>query len=133
MRRLFRQFVRELRSLQSFRRQLKRPSDYQRDRKADDEEENYEAHNPIGDVEKWKNLAGNLHQQPGDNAVRDRNLVNVAPLQLSEEVFRVHSADLDEALVTAALYLYACDLKSTCTVKNNLSAAPDSSLALYEK
>ena len=69
----------------SFGRHFKCPRDNQRDRKADDEEENYQAHNPIGDVEKWKNLAGDLHQQPGDNAVRDRNLVNIAPLQFGEE------------------------------------------------
>ena len=69
----------------AFGRHFKRPRDNQRDRKADDEDENYKAYNPIGDVEKWKNLAGNLHQQPGDNAVRDRNLVNIAPLQLGEE------------------------------------------------
>ncbi len=42
----------------------------------------------------------------------------MAPLQLSEEVFRVHSARLDEALVTAALYLDADDLKSPCNVPN---------------
>ena len=43
-------------------------------------------------------------------------LGDTAPLQLSEEVFRVHSARLDEALVTAALYLDARDLKSACNV-----------------
>ena len=69
----------------AFGRHFKRQRNDQRDRKADDKEKNYEAHNPIRNVEKWKNLAGNLHQQPGDNAVRDRNLVNVAPLQLGEE------------------------------------------------
>jgi hypothetical protein len=31
---------------------------------------------------------------------------NIAPLQLSEEVLRVHSARLDEAHLTTALYLY---------------------------
>src|SRR5260370_13112276 len=47
----------------------------------------------------------------------------MAPLQLSEEVFRVHSARLDEALVTAALYLDACDLKSTCNLNNRSEGA----------
>ncbi len=46
--------------------------------------------------------------------VSDRNFVNVTPLQFSEEILWVHSARLDEALVTAALYLDACDLKSAC-------------------
>jgi hypothetical protein len=49
------------------------------------------------------------------------DLVNVAPLQLSEEVFRVHSARFNEALVTATLYLDARDLKSTCNVKPQLA------------
>ena len=73
-----------------FGRHFKCPCDNQRDRKADDEEENYQAHNPIGDVEKWKNLAGDLHQQPGDDAVRDRNLVNIAPLQFGEKIALAH-------------------------------------------
>ena len=48
----------------------------------------------------------------------DRNFVNIASLQLSEEVLRVHSARLDEALVTAALYLETRDLKSAGNVQN---------------
>ncbi len=74
----------------AFGRHFKCPRDNQRDRKADDEDENYHAHNPIGDVEKWKNLAGNLHQQPGDDAVRDRDLVNIAPLQFGKEIALAH-------------------------------------------
>jgi hypothetical protein len=49
--------------------------------------------------------------------VSHRRAVNIAPLQLGQEVRRVHSARLDEALVTAALYIYARDLKSACNVK----------------
>src|SRR6266566_3067880 len=49
---------------------------------------------------------------PDSVARHDDNLVNVAPLQLGQEVLYVHSAHLDEVLVTAALYLYARDLKS---------------------
>ena len=64
----------------SFGRHFKCPCDNQRDRKADDEEDNYQAHYPVGDFEKWKNLAGNLHQQPRHNCVGDRNLVNIAAL-----------------------------------------------------
>jgi hypothetical protein len=69
----------------SFGRRFKCPRDDQRDRKAYDEKENYEAHHPIGDFEKWKNLAGDLHQQPRHNRVRGCNFVNVAPLQFGEE------------------------------------------------
>jgi hypothetical protein len=60
-----------------------------------------------------------LQQQPGHHAISDRNLVNVALLQLGKEVLWVHSARFDEALVTAALYLDARGLKSACNVQNN--------------
>jgi hypothetical protein len=53
-----------------------------------------------------------------DNRVSDGNFVNVPPLQLSEEGIWVHSARLDEALVTAALYLGAGNLKSTCNAQD---------------
>ncbi len=74
----------------AFGRHFKCPRNNQRDRKADDEEENYKAHNPIRNLEKWKNLAGNLHQQPGNDAVRNRNLVNIAPLQFGKKVALAH-------------------------------------------
>ena len=44
-------------------------------------------------------LTISMHQQPCDDRVGDRNLVNVPPLQFGEEVLWVHSARLDEALV----------------------------------
>jgi hypothetical protein len=66
-------------------------------------------------------------QQPSHHSVGDRNFVNVAPLQLSEEVFWIHSARLDEALVTAAFYLDECDLKSACNApKQPFQNAPAS-------
>jgi hypothetical protein len=47
------------------------------------------------------------------DTVSDRDFVNVAPLQLGEEVLCIHSARLEgEVLVTVALYLDARDLKS---------------------
>jgi hypothetical protein len=60
---------------------------------------------PVRNFEERKNLTRDLHQEPGHDAMGDRHFVNVAPFQLSEEVLRVHCARLDEALVTAALYL----------------------------
>jgi len=47
------------------------------------------------------------------------DFVDIAPLQLGEEVLWIHSARLDEALVTAALYLDARDLKSACNIQDN--------------
>ena len=67
------------------------------------EQQHHKTHGPIRNFKERKNLTRDLHQQPRDNCVGDRNLVDVAPLQLSEEVFRVHSARLDEALVTPAI------------------------------
>jgi hypothetical protein len=50
---------------------------------------------------------------------------NRETLQLGEEVFRVHSARLGEALVTAALYRYVRNLKSACIRPRQLLKAPE--------
>jgi len=65
-----------------------------------------------------RRLSGDLHDEPSNDRISDGYLVNVPPLQLSEEVFRVHFVRLHEALVPAAFYLGALDLKSTCNVPN---------------
>jgi len=48
----------------------------------------------------------------------------MAQLHFGEEVLWIHSARIDEVLVTAALYLDARDLKSTCNVQNNRLKTP---------
>jgi hypothetical protein len=53
-----------------------------------------------------------LGVEPCNDSISDRCAVNVAPLQLGQDVLWIHSARLDEALVTAALYLDARELKS---------------------
>jgi hypothetical protein len=40
-------------------------------------------------------LGRNLNQQPCDDCVSDRNFVNIASLQLGEEVFWIHFARLN--------------------------------------
>ena len=45
---------------------------------------------PIWNFEEWKNLGGDLNQEPGDNSVSDCDPVDVAPLQLSRKVARIH-------------------------------------------
>ena len=55
-------------------------------------------------------------------------LGDTAPLQLSEEVFRVHSARLGEALLTAALYLDARNLKSACNLNNRPTGSSEGQL-----
>ncbi len=47
-----------------------------------------------------ENLRRYLHRQARDDCVGDRYFVNVAPLQVSEEVLWVHSTRVEEALVT---------------------------------
>jgi hypothetical protein len=64
----------------------------------------------------------NRINQPSDN--KDRNLVNVPPPELGEEILWVHSARVDEALVTAALYLDARDLKSVRNIQNKRATRP---------
>src|SRR5947207_10353752 len=43
-------------------------------------------HHPRGRFKSWKKNRRRLNEQPGNNRVGDRNLVNVAPLQLGKEV-----------------------------------------------
>jgi len=61
-----------------------------------------------------------LHHEPSNDRVSDCYFVDIAPFQLSEEVLQVHSARLHEALVTAALYLDARDLKARATSKTSV-------------
>ncbi len=68
------------RAFQSFRRQFERPGENDRDGKSKDDCEHNKAHCPIRNFEKRKYLRSDLNQQPRDDRVRDRNLVNVAPL-----------------------------------------------------
>ena len=46
-----------------------------------------------------------VNEQLGDNAIGNRCAINIAPLQLGQEVPWVHFARLDEALVTRAILL----------------------------
>src|SRR5437588_1024289 len=79
-------------SFNSFWSDFKSPGDHERDRKSGYDDRNDQAHNPIRNFEEWKNLRRNLNEQPTDNGVSDRDFVNVAPLQLGEEVAPIHFA-----------------------------------------
>src|SRR4029077_14120407 len=63
----------------------KRPCDDERDGKSGHDCEHNKAHGPVWNFEKWKNLCGNLNQKPADDRVRDRDFVNVAPLEFGEK------------------------------------------------
>ena len=78
------------RALDAFRRELKRPCDDERDWKPDRDQYDHQPHNPSWNFQEWKDLRGNLNQEPADNRVGNGNFVNVAPLQFGEEVPRFH-------------------------------------------
>jgi hypothetical protein len=66
-------------AFEPFGGQFERPGKNQRDDKPDHQEQYDQSDRPARDLEKWKDLCGHLNQQPGDNRVRDRDLVHVAP------------------------------------------------------
>src|SRR6266487_658817 len=86
----FRQFVRKLRSLQSFRRQLKGPRKHERNGKTYHNQHYHQPDCPVWNLEKRENLRRYLHQQPCDDCIGDRNFVNVAAPQLGEEITHIH-------------------------------------------
>src|SRR6266496_4603434 len=72
-------------ALDSFWLELKRPRENHRHGKSYNEQQHHKTHRPIRNFEKRKNLTRNLHQEPCDDCVGDRDFVNVAPLQFGEE------------------------------------------------
>src|SRR5712691_11218489 len=84
-RRFLRQFIRKLRSLQSFRCQLECPGKNQRYRKTQDNKQDHRASNRIGEMQSRNYGCRDLHHEPSNDRVSDGNFVNVAPLQLGEE------------------------------------------------
>src|SRR6266480_2835998 len=85
-----------LRSLDSFRRQLEGPRDDERDWESNRDQRDHQPDNPGWNFQEWKNLRGNLHQQPADDRVGNRNFVNIAPLQLGEEIAWSHFGFLSQ-------------------------------------
>src|SRR5690349_2604822 len=69
-----------LRSLDSSRRQFKRPCNNERHWKPDRDQGDDQSHDPVWNFQEWKNLRGDLDQQPTDDRVSDGYFVNVAPL-----------------------------------------------------
>src|SRR5437588_12468624 len=70
----------------SFGCNLKRPGKNQCNRKAKHDDDNKCLHHPWRCVEGWEENRRRLNQQPGDDCIRDRDLVNIAPLQFGEEI-----------------------------------------------
>src|SRR6266516_6560899 len=88
------------RTLQAFWRQLEGPRDHEGNGKTNHNEHYHQPDGPVRNLEERENLRRYLHQQPRDDCVGDRYLVNVPPLQLGEKVFWIHCARLNEALLT---------------------------------
>src|SRR5205809_5400207 len=78
----------------SFRRNLKRPRKNQRHRKTEDDDDDKYLHHPWRCVEGWEENRRGLDQQPRHHRVRDRDFVNVTPLQFGEETLEVHFFEL---------------------------------------
>jgi len=75
-----------------------------RDGKFDDNCE-HKAHCPIRNFEKRKDLSRDLNEQASHRRVRDRHLVDIAPLQLGKEVVDLHC--FDSALVLSTFWTSA--------------------------
>src|SRR5439155_13885974 len=106
-----------LRPHNSFGSEFVEPGEQHCDWKSDRERNDNKTHRIIRNLKKWKDLRGKLREEPCDDSVSDRCAVNIAPLQLRQNVLRIHSAHLDEALVTAAILGYPRDLKSMQSVQ----------------
>ena len=70
----------------SFRRDLERPGQNQRHRKTEDDDDDKYLHHPRRRVESRQENRRSLNQEPRNDRVGNSNFVNVAPLQLGEEV-----------------------------------------------
>ena len=82
-----------------------------RDRKPGMKKKDDQPHRPVWDFEKWKDLRGDLNEQPGDDGIGDRDLVNIAPFQLGEEVAELIR---DEDLSRDLAFTRRSALKQTC-------------------
>ena len=75
---------------QSLRCDLVIPGKQDPKRESHRRRENNPTHDPLGDVEEWKDLRSDLHQEPRARRVECSRAQDVAPLQLSEEVAVAH-------------------------------------------
>src|SRR5438105_5099684 len=78
------------RAFNSFRCWFECPGDDKRNGKSQRDCCDENLHHPRRRFEGWEQDRRCLNQEPGDNRVRDRNLVNIAPLQFGEEIVVSH-------------------------------------------
>src|SRR5437773_4085013 len=77
-------------ALDSFRSQFERPSKNECNRETQDHKQDYRARNRIGEMQRRNYRCRDLHHEPSSDRVSDGDFVNVAPLQLREELLHVH-------------------------------------------
>src|SRR5436190_23243848 len=74
----------------SFRRYLKHPAKNKRNRQTEGDEQNNQSNDPVRNVEDRKNLRDALREGPTRDDVSNADFVNIAPLQLGEEIIDLH-------------------------------------------
>jgi hypothetical protein len=72
--------IRRCSAFNSLWRYFEHPGQNQRDRQADNDEQNKQADQPIRNIEDWKNLRDSLREGPATDNVSNRDFMNVAPL-----------------------------------------------------
>ena len=97
----------------SFRGEFVNPGQEHRDWKSDRERNDNKTHRGIRYFKKREDLRRELREKPRDDPVGNRCAVNVAPLQLGEDILWIHSARLDEAPSPEAFYGLSARIPST--------------------
>ena len=77
-------------ALNSFRSQVESPRQNQSNREPEQSEHYHRSRDCIRKMKSGHHRRRDLHDQPADNGVSDRNFVNIAPLELGEETCEVH-------------------------------------------
>ena len=78
-------------AFQALRRHLEHPTENQRGKESDREQNHDAARQPIGRAEHREHCARHLHQQPRADQIQSRETDDVAPLQFGEKVVDLHS------------------------------------------
>lgn len=71
-------------------RHLEGPRDDQCDREAEQGQHNYGSRDAVGEMKRGHHGRRDLHDQPTDDEIRNRDLVNISSLQFGEEFSRIH-------------------------------------------
>src|SRR5882724_11708728 len=87
------------RDLNSLRCNVVHPSEYQRDRKTDQQKRDHKAQTPIRQFPCWKHGRGDLNQEPRGNDVSGGDAINLSALQFLKEPAHNIWVDHDHSLM----------------------------------